>query len=186
MMRRITVVIGCLALLLAACGDDDGSTTAEEQLEDALEDVEDGEIPNAPGSEEACKVVKQDDVEASFGGDVSEGTEDFAGCNFEVTGGDVGVDGNVSVRIELTGGLDAGDVFESSQEGYDPATVEDVDGVGDGAYYVEGVGALTVVAGDTLFTVQAVFLEIGTDATVDQEDLQARVVELAEVVAGRV
>ncbi|HUF83515.1 MAG TPA: hypothetical protein VMQ81_02875 [Acidimicrobiia bacterium] len=186
MMRRIGVVIGCLAFALAACGDGDDNTSAEDAIEEALEDVEEGDIPGAPGAEEACKVVKQDDVEAVFGGDVGEATEDFAGCNFEVTGGAVGVDGNVSVRIEITGGLDPSELFEASQEGYDPGTVEDVGGVGDGAYYVESVGAITVLAGDTVFTVQGVFLAIGTDTTVDQGDLQTRIIDLAEIVAGRV
>lgn len=188
-MRRVSVLaIGCAALMLAACGGDDSSSDDElrEAVDEALDDAEEGDIPGAPGAEDACKVVKRDDVEAVFGGDVSRGTEDFAGCNFEVTEGAVGVDGSVSVRLEITGPLEPEELFEQTRGTYDPAMVGNVAGVGDGAYYVEGVGALTALEDDTVFTVQAVFLEIGTDTTIDQGDLRTRVIDLAEIVAGRV
>lgn len=185
--RWAIAAVGCATLVfgVTGCGDD-GDKSADEEIEDALDDIEEGEVPDIPGRENACEVVDRDDVEAAFGGEVGEGAEDIAGCNFEVTGSDLGLDGSVSVRIELTGGLDPEELFRLSQEAYEAGAVEDVDGVGDRAYYVEQVGAVTVLEGDTVFTVQGAFTDIGSETMLDQEDLQARVVELAEVVAGRV
>ena len=178
--RGMVAVFGCaaFALLVGGCGDD-GDDTAEEQIEETIDHV-------LPARENACEAVERDDVEGAFGGDVSEPTEDFAGCNFEVTSSDLGVDGSVTVRIELLDGLDAGDLFEMSRQAYEAAQAEEVDGVGAGAYYVPTRGALTVLEGDAGFTVQGVFLDIDTDMTVDEADLQARVVELADTVADQV
>ena len=185
--RGIAAVLGCaaLAFVVAGCGDD-GGDSEEEQIEDVLEDVEDGEVPDIPQRENACEDVERQDVEDAFGGDVSEPTEDFAGCNFEVTSSDLGVDGSVTVRIELLGAFDPEELFEMSQQAYDAGEVEQVAGLGDDAYYVPTFGAVTVLEGDSVFTVQGVFLDTGTDTTVDEADLQARVVDLAETVAERV
>jgi hypothetical protein len=190
---RFRHAISCLATLgvlgLTGCGDDSGGglnpvsprgdLPTPDEAEQLAEDLA-GEQ-----AQDSCAIVEQADVEAAFGGEVSEPTEDVGGCTFEIIGSDVGVDGTVVVRLEFAGALGGEELYDQILNvGYGDQAV-DVEGVGDAAFYVDGLGVVTVLAGDQVYSVQGIFFDIGTDATIDPEDVKGRIIDLAETVGGR-
>ncbi len=174
----VAVLLAAL-LLLAACGNDDdsGSNGGGDTSGDTNEQASDGTTGGGADDVELCSLLEPGEIEALFGGTVSDGTEELGQCTWEV-GEDQSQPDTGTVHVSVVTAVPTvsaeeqfADLEASSQD-----SVE-VSGVGDAAYYEPSVGVLNVRSGDTIFWVQAVFIPEPDDMQSNLEDLAADVVD---------
>ncbi len=186
-MRRFLVLVAVCAVLLAACSsgsDDSGSDTtgssddsAEQTGSDTGGDTTSGD---SDGGDEIdkCTLLEASEIEAEFGGPVSNPIDEGYQCQWEV-GEDQSQPGTGTISVAA--GTQVPD--QSGQDYYDivreaATDAVEVDGIGDAAYYEPVFGAVTVLANDTVIVVQAAFIP-------EPDGQQEKVENLAALVADR-
>jgi len=163
-MRRFLALVATCAVLLAACssGDDDGGSDTSSPSDETSEQTGDTSATEDTGDDggelDECTLLETSEIEAEFGGPVSDPMDQGYQCQWEV-GEDQSQPGTGTISV-FTGTEIPG---ESGQERYDSlldAATDpvEVDGVGDAAFYEPVFGSVTLLANDTVVTVQAAFL----------------------------
>jgi hypothetical protein len=130
----------------------------------------------------SCKVLKQTEIERVMGQPTAKGTKGLTTrisgtCNWEVAATADLPEGTVSVHLQTFG---ADVAYETNSELPD---VEKVPELGK-AYYDPRTGALTLLKGSKLVTVQAVFIQI--DGGIGQVDRKDECIELMKLAKKRV
>lgn len=136
------------------------------------------------GSSDPCSLATVAQIQALFGGTVSAGaastdaTQVNPNCVWQVTASNFG--GSGEVDIYLPAAMQDATKFGYAKDG-SPGAI-DVAGVGDAAFYSPKTAALTFASGDTVVTVQSVFIGGDgntADAATTQSDLTALATEVA-------
>jgi len=186
--KRVLALVACLTaatLLLAACGggDESGSTPTVAPADTTAATTAEAPETTAPGSSgsstiTACELFPQDEAEAIIGAplELIAASDDYR-CSY---------DGGL-VDGELLGALlsisptsaDASDLA-AARGALDPATTEDIEGLGEAAYYWDA-GAVHSVN----FVKNGVFVIVTVNELVDGDDVRAAEMQIALAASAR-
>ena len=148
MLRMLGIVAVATALALTGCGDDDasdeGTTTDEEEPSD--DDDEGGGDAGAP----LCEIVPDAVVSEALGLELSSAETSFNdenACNYETS------DRAFQLFLGRTDDLGQGEDFFIETGEANVEDFEEIDGIGDAAYFgLSGNNALAAALGDGLVT----------------------------------
>jgi len=134
----------------------------------------------APGQPDACKLVTQAEAEAELGATLGAGTRKDAGGDAECVYQSADQLTLVSVGLrKATAGISARSVFQNERKLLG-STVQDVPGVGDGAFANKSLGTINVLKGSRELTIQIVDLKL-----LGSDELVTKLTDLAKKAVGR-
>lgn len=151
-MRRVFVVLCCLAVLISACGGSESSpTTTRAENPATTTAATDQETSVVAIEVPPCDLVTSDEVAAATGLDVGVASaQPPISCVFPI-GADSGVDIYLNADDGEGRGIAPAAVFEAYKEMVAGGSGEAVSGVGQAAFYSQGFRTLVVDAGGGRF-----------------------------------
>ncbi|UFS61009.1 DUF3558 family protein [Subtercola endophyticus] len=185
----LLLVAGCTACSSSSSTTSAGSGAGAGSSASASASAADSGGPSAApaaasGSTDPCTLATTTEIQAIFGGTVATGAPDTdpsqvnPTCVWPVTGSNLGGSGQVDIFLPTA--MQDATKFGYAKDGT-PGAI-DLPGIGDSAFYSAQTDAVTFASGDTVVTVQSVFIR-GDGNTLDPATTQQQVTALATKVA---